>query len=961
MVSLQVLSLDSKDASPCIVVTTDSLRLMFDVGEGTQRLALEHGVRLSKLEGIFLTRLSSETVCGLPGMVLTVADVGRSGFLVYGPHGITDFWKSTRFFMRRPNFNIDLRECPLPTKGHTSEGEPEKGQTSNGSSKERKFFNEQAQTPLFKSFMGEIGVHTLPFACDNTSSSHVCYVCETPTMPGKFDVQRAKALGLKPGPTYGILKSGKSVTMDDGTVIEPSQVLEPPVPGRFFVVICNASTPGDEDNGLLGRVTQHEYWDLFRRQSGPLAAQLDCVIHLSPAPIARQRVYREWMLSLGSKATTHMMVGAGCCSGETSFIAATRYCNKLNALCPELFCKLDTNDSGGSTPSVPASVAANSSVSADVAERDEVLEVQCQPLQSYVCVPAKRRGLLDPPRLHLAEEVKQWWDQLTRGETSGPELRHALDKRSDLQSLARGQTGDSEARNEQLLQAAAAYGMHGEPAALLRDHFAEHSLWVLGTGSAVPSKYRNVTGMLLRIPGSACHPSSGHGDSGALMVLDAGEGTWQQMVRLVHHRPSLLAPSTSSGSSADSSPAEGSMSAAQELAARLRVVWISHPHADHHLGITRILAECRRLRGALFRPIVVVAPVAVLLYLKEYAVADPSVHGTYVAVSTTSLEPSAVVGGAAPGGGEGDGSSYHLDDNAAIEKSYSPGRGSNSWYGSDLTHLGVDLPRARAVWESLGVLDITNTRVMHCSQAYGVRVTLSSNSSGGDAGEKNEGKDEAPRCAPTATVVYSGDTRPCDALVALGKGATVLIHEATFGDDKQEEAVNKRHSTIGEALGVATRMGAYRTVLTHFSQRYPRSPPIEGTGTGAAPPILAFDFMHLAFRDLLWAPVVTSSLSVAFPAEEEEEDDEEESKELPVAAEGEGKGQGGSVVNMTLPGAFATHPLCRGKGPCNCFEFPDFNEEETEGGVMRASDKARRKRKAALIERDRQRSRGSKL
>ena len=46
----------------------------------------------------------------------------------------------------------------------------------------------------------------------------------------------------------------------------------------------------------------------------------------------------------------------------------------------------------------------------------------------------------------------------------------------------------------------------------------------------------------------------------------------------------------------------------------------------------------------------------------------------------------------------------------------------------------------------------------------------------------------------------------------------MLIHEATFGDDKQEEAVNKRHSTIGEALGVATRMGAYRTVLTHFSQ-----------------------------------------------------------------------------------------------------------------------------------------------
>ena len=70
-------------------------------------------------------------------------------------------------------------------------------------------------------------------------------------------------------------------------------------------------------------------------------------------------------------------------------------------------------------------------------------------------------------------------------------------------------------------------------------------------------------------------------------------------------------------------------------------------------------------------------------------------------------------------------------------------------------------------------------------------------------------------------IVYSGDTRPCDALVRAGKGATLLVHEATFDDARAEHARRKRHSTTSEALGVGARMGCIRCVLTHFSQRYP--------------------------------------------------------------------------------------------------------------------------------------------
>ncbi len=58
----------------------------------------------------------------------------------------------------------------------------------------------------------------------------------------------------------------------------------------------------------------------------------------------------------------------------------------------------------------------------------------------------------------------------------------------------------------------------------------------------------------------------------------------------------------------------------------------------------------------------------------------------------------------------------------------------------------------------------------------------------------------------------------------MGKGSTVLLHEATFDDELQGDAMAKRHSTTSEALGVGKAMGVKRVLLTHFSQRYQKIP-----------------------------------------------------------------------------------------------------------------------------------------
>jgi ribonuclease Z len=73
---------------------------------------------------------------------------------------------------------------------------------------------------------------------------------------------------------------------------------------------------------------------------------------------------------------------------------------------------------------------------------------------------------------------------------------------------------------------------------------------------------------------------------------------------------------------------------------------------------------------------------------------------------------------------------------------------------------------------------------------------------------------------PGRRFVYTGDTRPSSEVAAAAEDADLLVHDATFTDDREERAAKTGHSTARQAAEIASRADAKRLALFHISSRY---------------------------------------------------------------------------------------------------------------------------------------------
>jgi len=69
-------------------------------------------------------------------------------------------------------------------------------------------------------------------------------------------------------------------------------------------------------------------------------------------------------------------------------------------------------------------------------------------------------------------------------------------------------------------------------------------------------------------------------------------------------------------------------------------------------------------------------------------------------------------------------------------------------------------------------------------------------------------------------IVISGDTIPCEEMIAFSKNADVLVHEATFDSELEDIAKEYGHTTAAQAAEIAKKAKVEKLFLVHISPRY---------------------------------------------------------------------------------------------------------------------------------------------
>jgi ribonuclease Z len=179
---------------PAVLVRRGGDRILVDCGEGTQR-QLVASVGLMDLTEVFLTHLHADHWLGLPGLLKTFDLRGRDRPLaVHGPRGLRELVALALRAAGRVRFELRLIEL-----------EP-------GETLERDGYR-VAAVPVS---------HRVPA---------YGYVFFEDARPGVFDPAAAKRLGLTPGPEFGRVQRGETVS---GVTAE--QVMGPPRAGRKLLI-----------------------------------------------------------------------------------------------------------------------------------------------------------------------------------------------------------------------------------------------------------------------------------------------------------------------------------------------------------------------------------------------------------------------------------------------------------------------------------------------------------------------------------------------------------------------------------------------------------------------------------------------------------------------------------------------------------------------------------------------------
>ena len=310
-----------------LLLYTDHNRILFNCGEGTQRLATEQCPprALAQLSSVFFTSRRWRRIGGLPGMCLTARAAGAPDVALRGPGGAgggcPGLFESVRHFVQLQEFDVVAKEASEVYSDGTLEVESVPiGYTG----------PEVAPEALDKSWRSrnddseeEKSEHPFP-TVDQTA---MAYVVRIRGKPGRLLVERCTELGVPKGPLLGQLKAGQDVTLADGRTVSSAEVTAPASPDQTCLVV---ECP-----------TQHHLADLVQSDkissvlsSSSSSSSLPFVFHFTPEAVVQTKEYLAWMSKCGEGAS-HVMLNER--SAEFPSRDILSYAARLRTLTPRLF------------------------------------------------------------------------------------------------------------------------------------------------------------------------------------------------------------------------------------------------------------------------------------------------------------------------------------------------------------------------------------------------------------------------------------------------------------------------------------------------------------------------------------------------------------------------------------------------------------------------------------------------
>ncbi|MCP3064668.1 ribonuclease Z [Myxococcus sp. K38C18041901] len=203
-----------------LAVKADTDLLLFDCGEGSQRQMVRFGTGFT-VDAVFFTHFHADHYLGIIGFLRTLGMMGREHAIhLYGPP------PARRLLHQAVHLGVEAMSFPV-----------EIHEVKDGDVVQRNGYALHA-----------IGV-------DHRINA-LAYALVEDERPGRFHLEKARELGVPPGPHYGKLQKGESVTLEDGRVVKPEDVLGAPRPGRKLVISgdtrpCAAVVKAAQDADLL--------------------------------------------------------------------------------------------------------------------------------------------------------------------------------------------------------------------------------------------------------------------------------------------------------------------------------------------------------------------------------------------------------------------------------------------------------------------------------------------------------------------------------------------------------------------------------------------------------------------------------------------------------------------------------------------------------------------------------------